>query len=239
MRPDMNMNTSVLGIVGGLGPLATVDFLNKLIHLTDAKCDQDHISWSVMGIPQTPDRTTCILAKNDVPFEYLSSAVQVLNQQSVSAITIICNTAHYWHERLQAESKAPIFHIADSAINALSALPKRAKVAILSTRGTLIAGFYQNKLLNAGFEPILLETIGKQEDMDECIRLVKAHDVEKAATHCKIAMDACSVAGCAAVIMACTEIPIAQAAMRDIPHLVIVDANLELAKTCVRQFKRL
>jgi aspartate racemase len=229
------MNSPRLGVVGGLGPLATVDFLDKLVRLTPATRDQDHIPWVVVGIPQTPDRTQCILRNDDAPFAHLLGAVEMLNRQQVATIAIICNTAHYWHARLQAHSQAPILHIADAAVRGLRGLAGGSRVGILSTRGTLLAGFYQQRLIDAGHGPVLPADTGAQEDVDLCIRLVKANDVAAAASCFGKAVRSCLDAGCSAVIMACTEIPIAQQAASGPLGLTAVDANLELARLCVER----
>ena len=229
------MTAPLLGVVGGLGPLATVDFLDKLVRLTPATRDQEHIPWVVVGIPQTPDRTQCILRHDDAPFAHLLGAVEILNRQDAAAVVIVCNTAHFWHARLQERSRAPILHIAEAAVRGLSGLARGSRVGILSTRGTLMAGFYQQCLLDAGHVPVLPADAGRQEDVDECIRLVKANDTAAAALCLAKAARSCHAAGCTAVIMACTEIPIARQAARLPRGLAAVDANLELARLCVER----
>jgi len=232
------MSTQILGVLGGLGPLATVDFLSKVVALTPASCDQEHFPWAVISLPQTPDRTMAILHGGESPLPYLSSAVRRLNGQGVSAIAILCNTAHHWYDELQQHSQAPILHIADAAITALSECAPGTEVGILATRGTIFSGFYQKKLADAGFVPLIMDDVGQQDDVDECIRLVKAHQIAEAGNYLKLALDASAKAGCRAVIMACTEIPVACKTLNDQDGLLVVDANLELARICVAHFKK-
>jgi aspartate racemase len=231
------MSTPILGVLGGLGPLATVDFLAKLVELTPAACDQEHIPWAVVSLPQTPDRTRAILHGGESPLPYLESAVRRLNGQGVAAIAILCNTAHHWYDELQQHSRAPILHIADAAIAALAACAPGTEVGILATRGTISSGFYQRKLSAAGFTPLVMCDVDEQDDLDECIRLVKAHQVPKAAQHLKRALEASVRVGCRAAIMACTEIPVAYSKLNDHENLQVIDANLELARTCVEHFR--
>jgi len=231
------MSTPILGVLGGLGPLATVDFLSKVVELTPASCDQEHFPWAVVSLPQTPDRTAAILQGGETPLPYLSSAVRRLNGQGVSAIAILCNTAHHWYDELQQHSQAPILHIADAAIAALTECAPETEVGILATRGTIFSGFYQRKLADAGFKPLTMENVGQQDDVDKCIKLVKAHQVDEAGKHLNLALDAGTQAGCRAFIMACTEIPVACKTLTVQDHLQVVDANLELARVCVEHFK--
>jgi aspartate racemase len=232
------MSAHILGVLGGLGPLATVDFLSKVVDLTSASCDQDHFPWAVISLPHTPDRTMAILHGGESPLPYLSSAVRRLNGQGVSAIAILCNTAHHWFDELQQHSQAPILHIADAAIAALSKCEPETEVGILATRGTIFSGFYQRKLAAAGFKPLIMDDVDQQGNVDECIRLVKAHQVAEAGEYLKRVLDVGEKAGCRAFIMACTEIPVACNMLSDHVGLLVVDANLELARVCVENFKK-
>jgi aspartate racemase len=88
-----------LGILGGMGPLATVDFMRKVIDLTPATRDQDHIPMVVASIPQVPDRTAAILGDGESPLPVMLDAIRLLNLAAVDAVAIPCNTAHYSSHR--------------------------------------------------------------------------------------------------------------------------------------------
>ena len=110
---------ALLGILGGMGPLATVDFLGKLTRLTPAARDQDHLPWVTVSQPGIPDRSAAIKAGNDGPGPFLVKGAAWLATQGTKLIAIPCNTSHFWFEQMQAASSVPILHIADATIEEL------------------------------------------------------------------------------------------------------------------------
>src|SRR4051812_14632246 len=108
----MREKRRVLGVLGGMGPLATVDFLKKLIEETPATRDQDHVPVVVYSVPQIPDRPGAILEATESPLPAMLEGVRVLKGAGAAALAIACNTAHYWYDELSAEG-VPVVHIAD------------------------------------------------------------------------------------------------------------------------------
>ena len=94
------MRGKVLGVLGGMGPLATADFLQKLTLATKAGRDQEHIPLIVYGDCTTPDRTAAVLGTGPSPLPQLLAGIEFLNAARVSAIAIPCNSAHCWHKDL-------------------------------------------------------------------------------------------------------------------------------------------
>ncbi|WP_246673047.1 MULTISPECIES: aspartate/glutamate racemase family protein [unclassified Mesorhizobium] len=105
-----------LGVIGGLGPLASADFYFKLTRMTQAFRDNEHVPAVILSVPQLPDRTEAILAGHDGPLASLKAAVSTLNALGVACIAMPCNTAHHWYEQLAASSQARIIHIADAVV---------------------------------------------------------------------------------------------------------------------------
>lgn len=91
-----------LGIIGGLGPLASADFYFKLTRMTDALRDNEHVPAVILSVPQLPDRTEAILAGGDGPLAPLAAAVSTLNDLGIACIAMPCNTAHHWYDTLAA-----------------------------------------------------------------------------------------------------------------------------------------
>ncbi|MDB5821420.1 MAG: aspartate racemase [Herminiimonas sp.] len=117
----------LIGILGGMGPLATVDLLRKIIEQTPVQRDQDHVPVVVWSVPQVPDRQQALRGDGASPLPAMLEGIAALNRAGVTRIAIACNTAHYWFDQLRAASAAPIFHIADVTLDALYALdPPRA-----------------------------------------------------------------------------------------------------------------
>ena len=94
-----------LGIIGGLGPMATAYFMELLINMTDAKCDQDHLEMIIYNCPSIPDRTAYILGKSNAnPVVPIIKIGKKLKEQNVDCISIPCITAHYFHDEIEEKT---------------------------------------------------------------------------------------------------------------------------------------
>ncbi|MGH8185191.1 MAG: aspartate/glutamate racemase family protein, partial [Steroidobacteraceae bacterium] len=146
----------VLGVLGGMGPLATADFLAKLIRATPAARDQDHLPVIICSFPNIPDRTEAIMSGGPSPLASMRRAMRVLCSCGSARIAIPCNTAHHWFEELQACSPFKILHIVDAVLEELVLRSfTHANVALLATAATLRSGVYGKRLLGAGFRIML------------------------------------------------------------------------------------
>ncbi|RQO56985.1 aspartate racemase [Variovorax sp. KBW07] len=222
---------SRIGILGGMGPSATVDFMDKLVQLTPATRDQDHLPVIVASLPHVPDRSSAILGTGADPLPALLANVDLLNHIGVGVVAIPCNSSHHWYPQIAERSRAPVIHIAQCCVAAVAATP-RARVAVLATRGALASGFYQSALRERGIAFFVPDSTTGQHDVDACIRAVKAGDVPAGTAALDRALAAIAAAGATAVIMGCTEIPIAARAAAPTP-LTLVDSSLELARATV------
>lgn len=222
---------SRIGILGGMGPSATVDFMDKLVQLTPATRDQDHLPVIVASLPHVPDRSSAILGTGADPLPALLANVDLLNHIGVGVVAIPCNSSHHWYPQIAERSRAPVIHIAQCCVAAVAATP-RARVAVLATRGALASGFYQSALRERGIAFFVPDSTTGQDDVDACIRAVKAGDVPAGTAALDRALAAIAAAGATAVIMGCTEIPIAARAAAPTP-LTLVDSSLELARATV------
>lgn len=221
-----------LGVLGGMGPLATADFFYKLTLASKATRDQDHIETVIYSATRTPDRSSSIMGQGPSPLPMLIEGVSLLVDAGVSVIAIPCNTAHYWHADLARFSRVPILHIAESACEALRAAGEPvAKVGLLATTGTLHAGIYQPPLAARGYEAVLPTASEQDEFVQPAIGLVKAGDVAGARALLEAAIDALVARGATRIVMGCTEIPVALANSRRAPMLV--DATAALVSACI------
>jgi aspartate racemase len=145
----------LLGVLGGMGPLATLDFQHKLLDATPAQSDQHHLPSVVWNVPQIADRQKALAGAGPSPLPQLLEGIEKLNQAGASHIAIPCNTAHHWYPQLSAASDAPILHIVDATLDALLTVAKKPeRVGIIATKGTLDAGWYQQRLAAQGIESI-------------------------------------------------------------------------------------
>ncbi|MDP6805866.1 MAG: amino acid racemase [Rhodospirillales bacterium] len=222
----------VLGVLGGMGPLATVDFMRKVIEVTPVTRDQDHLPMIVHSIPQVPDRTAAILGGGESPLPMLGDGIAALNRAGVNCIAMPCNTAHYWFDEIARGSKAPILHIVDAAAEALDRRGFRgATVGLLGTTGTVTSGIYQSRLETRGFACLVPEP-GVQEDRVMAgIDQVKAGHLDDAKRLLEDAATGLRARDVATIVLGCTEIPVVLA-----DDALYLDSTKALAETCVAWF---
>ncbi|MFC3152764.1 aspartate/glutamate racemase family protein [Litoribrevibacter euphylliae] len=226
-----------VGILGGMGPLATVDFIQKIISKTPAQSDQDHIPLLIHSVPQIPDRTACLMEGAASPLPALKMGLDTLVQGGAGCIAIPCNTAHYWHEALAKETHIQLLHIAkvcaeriaqDSAVRWVG----ERRVGLLATDGTLKAGFYERELASFGLA-CTLPANKDQMSVMEGIYLVKSGKVNEGAALLELAMQKLLDNGAERVILGCTEIPLALESIHSPLLPLAVDATGALADACV------
>ncbi|KVT62547.1 aspartate/glutamate racemase family protein [Burkholderia ubonensis] len=220
---------ALIGVLGGMGPLATVDFMQRVMQLTRARCDQEHLSMIVANLTHTPDRSRAIVAGGVDPLPALLDGIDLLNRCGAAMIVIPCNSAHHWYAQMAERSAAPILHIVDAAVAALPAGVRR--VAVLATGGALVSGFYQASLRSRGIEPVM-PAPAAQRDIAACIEAVKATRIDAAAAHLSRALATLERRKVSVAVMGCTEIPIAARALRN-ARVALIDSTQELARATV------
>ncbi len=133
----------LLGVLGGLGPMATVYFYELLTALTDASSDQEHIDMVISSRATTPDRTAFILGRSDVnPIDTMIEDAKRLVAFGAEIIAIPCNTAHYFYDQLAASVEVPILNIVEESVARLKS-EGVSRFGLLATEGTVGSGTYQ------------------------------------------------------------------------------------------------
>ena len=223
-----------IGVLGGMGPMATVDFLAKVIELTPASRDQDHLPLIVYSVPQVPDRSASIVEGRESPLPAMIEGLRTLVRAGVECIAIPCNTAHHWYDDLARESSVPVLHMVDAAGAAMQRLSvPDGPVGLLATAGTLAAGIYPARLVRHGYECVVPDDGDVETLVTPGIGLVKAGRVAEAEELLRTAADNLLGRGARVVILACTEIPVALKD-DDASEGCYVDATRALAEACVR-----
>lgn len=219
-----------VGVLGGMGALATVDFLQKLVAATPATCDQEHVPLLVRFCPEIPDRADALLGRGPSPEAALVAAAQDIERGGAQCLAIPCNTAHAWYVAIARAVSIPVLHIADAALLAVSRLGAPDAVGLLATTGTLRSGIYQ---LHGG--PAVGWISSSDEEQDRWvmpgIRAIKANRLDEAARLLRMAAVALVARGAKSIVMGCTEIPIALA--RQDLGVPLVDSTMALANACV------
>ena len=223
----------MLGILGGMGPLATVDFMHKLIRNTSAARDQDHLELFVHSATKIPDRTDFLLGRGPDPLPAMRVALRQLENAGARVVAIPCNTAHHWHPVLQAATSAIVLHIVDAvAVELVRGDLRDGPIGVLATDGTLKARVYQDRLARLGFA-CLAPGGQDQAEVMRAISLVKAGSIAQGRGVLREQAELLGRAGCRRVVMACTEIPVALAGCRGEATPVLLDATDALACACV------
>ncbi len=169
-----NAEKPVLGVIGGLGPIATAYFMELVISMTQAQTDQEHLDMIVYSTPSTPDRTAYLLGSSgESPLPKLLCAGRGLRQAGVSYIAVPCVTAHSFLPQLEQELGIPVI---DGVREAAVYLRGRGitRVGILATSGTMATGLLHRELLQQGIAPIVPEADGQQAVMQLIYGCVKA-----------------------------------------------------------------
>ena len=203
-------NPFLLGVLGGMGPLATLDFQQKLLEVTPADSDQQHLPSVVWNVPQVADRQKALAGKGPSPLPQMLTGITRLNQAGVSHIVIPCNTAHHWYSELSQASDAPILHIVDTLVDRLvQAVGKPQCVGIIATQGTLDAGWYQQRLSAQGIETVVAEKSELETWFVPGCYAVKRGHLTEGGELLSLQAQALLKRGAQQLVLACTEVPVA------------------------------
>jgi len=228
--------TKRLGILGGMGPAATAEFYRRLVEQTSASCDQEHIPVVIWGDPTVPDRSTSLMNRDDLPWEKLKAGILGLKSAGCNRIVIPCNTAHFWYDRM-SQLGVPIKHIVGSVATELKTLKIHSgTIGIIGTKATMSLGLYQHYLNDLGWSCVTPSTSEMDTYVQPAIELIKSNDIEAAHDLLMIAIDKLLSCGIKAIVLGCTEIPLAvkETEYKNIPLINSIDS---LVKAAITEFK--
>lgn len=230
-----------VGVVGGVGPAATVDFLKKVVRNTPAIRDQEHIKILVEQNPQIPDRTEHLIGDGADPTVSLYATCKKLEDGDADIIAIPCNTAHAFVERIQPYLRIPIINMLTVTVRHLrKTYPSLWQVGVLATSGTIASGVYEKALESQGLRQ-LAPGPALQDRVMEAIygkAGVKAgFTTGQCQADISAAVDGLVAAGAKVIILGCTELPMLLSsgdfATSSGSHVQLVDPTEVLAKECV------
>ena len=212
--PSQNQQKPILGIIGGMGPMATELFYKMIIEKTPVTCDQDHIDAIILGHASMPDRTAAILSQDPHEIDAVAQKIlrdaKTLEELGCSMIAVTCNTAHYFVDQIAAQVEIPFVHMIRETAREAAKTSKGQKVGILATDGTIRTGLYQNALLAEGITPCVLDDAGQKLVMHEiydCVKPGKPADQTAWAVIDQKLRDM----GCQKALLACTELSVIKA----------------------------
>ena len=221
-----------IGILGGMGPLATADLFRKIVLMTKAGCDNEHIRIFIDNDAQIPDRTAAILSGGVDPVPEMSTALRHLEACGADCIIMPCNTAHYFLPRLQQQTKIPFISMLAETAKACAARFPGKKACVLATRGTLASGLYNEALAKEGVSCLLPDEAQRDVLMSaiyDCVKGGKPLELVREPMEALIA--ALSDRGADYFILGCTELPIVAQELQ--LKGVFLDPTAELAKAAI------
>lgn len=237
MAQDMTV-----GVLGGLGPEATLDFLAKLLErttaLTGASTDQEHLHLLVDCNPKVPNRNRAVGGTGPSPAPDLAAMACRLDAAGADILVMACNTAHHWEADIRAATGRPFLSILDATLEALRAqAPEARAVGVLATEGTRAARLYERALEGAGYRPVGFDDAAQGRFMDLLYRIKAGeHGAEIRAAMRSLA-EGLAEQGADAIVAGCTEVPLVLGP-GDL-SLPFIDSSLALADLTVRIAKRL
>jgi aspartate racemase len=197
------------GVLGGMGPDATVDFMAKVIALTDADRDQDHVRMLVDHNPHVPNRQDAILRGGEDPGPVLAAMAAGLEARGADFLVIPCNTAYVFEDAILAATHVPLISIIGVSIAAAKErAPGTDRIGLLATDGCVQAGIYQAGLEQAGLTAVL-PTAAELQQLMSLIKAIKGgKHATKTARDMAALAEALAARGAGAIIAGCTEIPL-------------------------------
>jgi aspartate racemase len=244
-RPGSPAPVFKVGVVGGVGPAATVDFLDKIVRHTPASRDQDHIKLLVEQNPQIPDRTENLISEGVDPTVSLYATCQKLEDGGADIIAIPCNTAHAFVDRIQPYLGIPIVNMLTVTVRYLrESFPVLRDIGVLATSGTISSGVYQKALESQGLHQVAPRAALQARVMDAIYGKngVKAgFTTGQCQEDITAAVDGLIAEGVEVIILGCTELPILLPAgefvSRNGGRVQLVDPTEVLARRCVAYAK--
>jgi aspartate racemase len=222
-----------LGVIGGMGPMATALFMQMIIEHTDASCDQEHLPMIVRHLPYIPDRTSFILGNsNHSPAPYIKEAALKLQKEGVAQIAVPCVTSHFFHDEIQKDVSIPVLDGLEDAAEVLEEKGYK-KVGVMATNGTVSSGLFTKALSDKNIDCIYPDETHQQYVMDviyDCVKSNRIADKDKV----QKVLSYLQYTGAEVVVLGCTELSL-------IPKEYLIGETLDVMETlairCIKDWK--
>lgn len=197
-----------IGVLGGMGPMASQLFYKMVTEMTEADCDQDHVNMIIYSDPSMPDRTSAIRSGDyGTIHDKMLNDAKALEDCGCQAIGITCNTAHFFGDMIAKEIHVPLIHMIKETVETIARTCPSGRAAILATDGTVQTGLYQKYMRDAGLTPYAPEKEVQAIVMYEIYdRIKKGKSWDSSAW--KQVEASIKAAGCDKAILGCTELSV-------------------------------
>ena len=232
----------MIGILGGMGTQAGLDFCNKLAKLNRGKLDQKYplfVLYNKSNIPRRPEN----IRKYSNVLKSLVEGCKMLEKNGCKFIVMPCNTAHYWYDDLQKKIKIPILSMPKEVyLDIQKTSKKNSRIGILSTEATLNTKIY-HKYFQKSFDLLSPSKILQKSSVNKSIKFVKMGKIREAEKAIRPAVNYLIKIKCKKIILGCTELPIAIFAYKSFKKIkeskIFVDPNLLVANVSMKKYKKL
>ena len=231
----------MIGILGGMGTQAGLDFCNKISMLNRGKTDQQYplfILYNKSNIPKRPEN----IKKYFNVLKSLLQGCRLLQKNKCKFIVMPCNTAHYWYDDLQKKIKIPLLSIPKEVyLHTKKSCKKNSKIGILCTEATLKTGIY-SKYFDKNYKLVSPRKSLQKLSVNKAIKFVKMGKIKLAEKAIKPAVNNLIKMKCKKIILGCTELPIAIFAYKSFKKIkkskVFIDPNLLLANVSMKKYRK-
>lgn len=224
-------NYKTIGIIGGMGPLATYDLAEKIVDNTVAACDQDNIPVIIDCNTKIADRTEAILHGGADPRPEMKKSAKRLEEAGADVLIMGCNTAHYFYDSVCEDVSIPLLHMPRETADRLSEMGIK-KAGVLATDGTCRSGVYDDALKRAGIEPVYPSAEKQKLLMSLIYDHVKAGNLDLSDIDTGAVISEMKEKGAEILILGCTELPIAFEIIGE-GELPVIDPTDVLARAAV------
>jgi aspartate racemase len=227
----------MLGVIGGMGPQATADFFAKLLEEAPIEREEEHVPVLIVSDPRIPSRPAAILDDGPSPLPALLAIRNKLIGAGATLLAMPCNTAHFWFAPLARDCPVPFVSIVEASCAALGTIAAgTGPVGVIGTRATLAARIFEPHLHALGYTAMLPTEAELAASIVPSIRMVKDGQIRRAGDVLAPAVQALLDRGAVAVVLACTETPMALDAIESPLRARCVDSNRALARACVARW---
>ena len=232
----------MIGILGGMGPQAGLDFCNKLAKINRGKLDQQYPLFILYNKSDTPKRPENLKKYFNV-LNALVKGCKMLQKNKCKFIVMPCNTAHYWYDDIQKKINIPIVSMPKEVfLDAKKTCKKNSKIGLLSTEATLETKVY-HKHFDKDFQLVSPINSLQKTSVNKSIKYVKMGKIKEAEKAIRPAVNYLMKIKCKKIILGCTELPIAIFAFKSFKKIkqskIFIDPNLLLANVSMKKYKNL
>jgi aspartate racemase len=198
-----------IGIIGGMGPLATVDIFERIVRYTHAQCDQEHIHILVDNLPQIPNRSEHILHDGESPLKYLVRSALRLEMMGADVLLMPCNTAHYFYDDIVKFINIPFINMIEETAKATACEYHEAvQMMLLATEGTCRSGIYEKEFSKYGIQ-LAIPDEEQQKQITDLIHSIKHGNRKIDPAGIESVLESMKRRGTELFILGCTELPLA------------------------------